>query len=151
MHAIYKISSLLYPERFYIGSAVNFQKRRTDHLSRLDKNVHPNKKLQNHYNKYKDLIISIVEEIEDSNLLVEREQFYIDKENPHFNLCKIAWSQLGMKRSEETKEKMRIKATRKREPLTPERRANISKAMTGKKRGKYKTNENKILLESPER
>ena len=35
--------------------------------------------------------------------------------------------------------------------LYPERRANISKAMTGKKRGKYKTNENKILLETSER
>jgi len=146
MHAIYKISSLLYPERFYIGSAINFQKRRTDHLSRLDKNIHPNRKLQNHYNKYKDLIVSIIEEVKDSKILVEKEQFYIDKENPYFNLCKTAWSQFGMKRSEETKEKMRIKASRKRKPLSAECKANISKAMTGKKRGKYKTNEDRILL-----
>lgn len=143
MKVIYKISSLLFPERFYVGSAVNFERRKTDHLSRLDKGIHPNKKLQGHYNKYKDLIISIIEEVKEFENLVTREQFYIDNFNPSFNLCKTAWSQLGMRRSEETKEKMRFKAKRKRGPMTPERRANISKAMTGKKRGKYA---NKILF-----
>ena len=153
MHGIYKISSVIYPERFYIGSAVKLERRKNDHFRRLRNNEHPNNKLQNHVNKYgiEDLVFEILEEVKDIILLVPREQYHIDILKPYFNLCIIAGSQLGMKRSEETKEKMRLKAIRKREPLTLERRANISKAMTGKKRGKYKTSENKILLEIVER
>ena len=149
MHVIYKISSILHPDRIYVGSAVNPVRRRRDHFRRLRVKSHPNNKLQNHVSKYgvEDLLFETLEEVTDIQILVEREQYYIDNLKPYFNLCLIAGSQLGMKRSDETKQKMRDKASRKRVPLTAECKANISKAMTGKKRGKYKTNENKLLLE----
>jgi hypothetical protein len=38
--------------------------------------------------------------------VLSREQFYLDSINPEYNLCKVAGSPLGVKRSEETKAKM---------------------------------------------
>lgn len=145
MHVVYKIFSVLFPERIYIGSAVDMNKRRNSHFTKLDNNIHPNNKLQNHFNKYGDLMFSVIEEVEEPEKLVEREQYYIDTLNPHFNLCKIAWSQLGMKRSEESKQKMREKAKRKRKPLTPEHRENVRKAMLGKKRRPFTEEEKKRI------
>ena len=53
---IYKIQSIIKPERCYIGSAVNIQKRWRDHKRELRNNKHSNKKLQNHCNKYGESI-----------------------------------------------------------------------------------------------
>ena len=106
---IYKIQSNINPTKFYIGSAINISKRRNEHLCRLRKNQHPNNKLQNHFNKYgeEDLVFIIVESCLPEYLII-REQYYIDILKPKFNLRKIANSNLGSKRSEETKLKMRI-------------------------------------------
>jgi predicted DNA-binding protein (MmcQ/YjbR family) len=49
---IYKIQSVIKPERIYIGSAKNIRIRWNIHTSNLKLNRHENKKLQNHYNKY---------------------------------------------------------------------------------------------------
>lgn len=147
MHVIYKISSISHPDRLYIGSAMNPSRRRRDHFRRLRVGCHPNNKLQNHSNKYgvDDLLFEIVEDVKDVTQLVEREQHYIDNLKPYFNLCLIAGSQLGMKRSDETKEKMRLKASRKRKPLSPEHRENVSKGLKEKRYG------TKILLQTIDR
>ena len=104
---IYKIESKIKPNRIYIGSAVSFYTRWMNHLSDLRTGDHGNKKLQHHFNKYgeDDLIFSIVEEC-DKNILLNKEQGYIDRLNPYFNICKIAGSSLGLKRSDETKKKI---------------------------------------------
>lgn len=47
---IYKIQSIVHPERCYVGSAINITARWKKHLSDLKYNRH-NQKLQNHYNK----------------------------------------------------------------------------------------------------
>lgn len=39
----------------------------------------------------------------DKNDIINREQYYIDILNPEYNLCRVAGSSLGLKRSEETK------------------------------------------------
>lgn len=93
----------------YIGSSKNVYKRRNRHFSELKNNKHKNVKLQNSYNKYgKDnFIFIILELIEDESLLIKTEQFYIDQNKPWFNINLIANSSLGVKRSEETKEKVR--------------------------------------------
>jgi len=105
---IYKIESKHKKERFYIGSASRIDTRWNLHLHDLRCNKHGNQKLQNHYNKYgeSDLLFSILL-ICDKEDLIKIEQYFIDFYNPWFNICKIAGSSLGIKRSETTKEKVR--------------------------------------------
>ncbi len=100
---IYKIQSIVKPERFYVGSTGNIRKRKQEHLYRLRKNNHPNKKLQYHYNKYgeSDLKVSVVEPCLPEFLII-REQCYFNP-LPWFNNDPKAGSSLGIKRSEEYK------------------------------------------------
>ena len=93
---IYKIQSIIKPERIYIGSAVNVNKRWSNHKRMLKNNCHDNIKIQRHSNKYgiNDLVFIILEPCF-TEFLTIREQFYIDTLNPYFNICKIAGSQLG--------------------------------------------------------
>lgn len=104
---IYRIESLSHPERIYIGSTVNFHARFKIHISTLNKQKHPSKKLQYHFNKYglEDLKFSIIKKCSKENLLKEEQVFLNNL--PYFNTCKIAGSQLGLKRSEKTKQLMR--------------------------------------------
>jgi group I intron endonuclease len=132
---IYKIQSLIKPERFYIGSTIDINRRWNIHLFDLRKNKHSSILLQRHYNKYgkSDLIFIIIEPCLPEFLII-REQFYINKLKPYFNICKIAGSQLGIKRSEETKYKMSEKAkNRKRHPHSKETKQKISESHKGKK------------------
>lgn len=94
---IYKIQSKIKPERTYIGSAADINKRRREHLCGLRNNKHGNGRLQNHYNKYgeSDLIFSIIVGCEKENL-ISYEQFYIDALNPYFNICRTANSCAGI-------------------------------------------------------
>ena len=52
---IYKIQSIIKPERIYIGSAVNICDRWRCHLKDLKNGNHGNGKLQNHFNKYGEI------------------------------------------------------------------------------------------------
>lgn len=107
---VYKITSILKPERIYIGSASNIYKRWQEHLCALKGRYHHSKKLQRHSDKYgkNDLQFSILIgcEIEE---LISSEQYFIDSYNPYFNCCRKAGSTLGRKASEETKAKMRLR------------------------------------------
>lgn len=105
---IYQIQSKVHPDRVYIGSSVDINKRWKEHLYWLHRRGHHSPKLQRHFLKYNDLIFTILETCV-SDTLISREQYYIDILNPYFNVCKIAGSVLGIKRSEETKHKLRIK------------------------------------------
>lgn len=106
---IYKIESRRKPERIYIGSSVSIGKRWNLHLEHLRKDKHYNKKLQRHFNKYgeSDLIFSVLLGC-DKELLLQNEQFFIDGYKPYFNNCLFAYSRLGQKSSQETREKISI-------------------------------------------
>ena len=110
IYRIYNIST----SKFYIGSAVNLQKRLSNHKWALKCNRHNNKKLQNAYNKYgKDKFTFEVIETCFRDSLLAREQFYLDVfqcVDFGYNLLKTAGSPLGNKVSEETKRKMSISA-----------------------------------------
>lgn len=159
MTAIYKISSKIKPERIYIGSSVNFRRRKAIHKTQLKNNIHFNQKLQSHANKYGigDLKYEILELVMFKEDLILREQFYIDTLNPYFNICKTAGNRLGIKLSEETKEKIRlnckgmtgrkhtsetkqkmslVKIGKKRKLFSEETRKKMSKAHIGKKHSK---------------
>lgn len=115
MTGIYKILNIV-NGNFYIGSALNFKKRKSFHLRDLKNDKHHNKHLQNAYNKYgKDNFIFELISICEKENLMKIEQYYIDSTNPQYNIQRIAGgSALGLKRSKETCER-------------------ISKALTGKK------------------
>lgn len=104
---IYKISSIQKPMRIYIGSAVNYRKRKRSHLSDLRRGVHNNRKLQNHFNKYgeHDLQFDIITSCNEKEL-IQQEQFFIDIYKPYFNIRPFANSGLGLKMSKEAKSKL---------------------------------------------
>jgi group I intron endonuclease len=129
---VYKIQSILKPERIYIGSAKNINTRWGIHLSELRRNKHHSIKLQNHFNKYgqADLQFSILLgcDIED---LIKTEQYFIDSYKPWFNVCPNAGSNIGFHHSQKTKDRLRVTSSRKH---TIESKLKIGKSHTGLKR-----------------
>lgn len=109
MIGVYKIQSLIKPERIYIGSSKDIFKRWSEHKADLVANRHRSKKLQRHYNKYggHDLVYSIIAECTQQEIL-KTEQFYIDTLKPYFNTLKIANSRQGIPQSEKTKNKISL-------------------------------------------
>lgn len=100
--------------RIYIGSSSKIKGRYSAHCSDLKGNKHDNSRLQNYVNKYGicNLTFSCVELCDESQL-IKREQYYIDKLNPYYNIHRVAGSSkgnrpwLGKKHSEETKAKIK--------------------------------------------
>lgn len=127
MTGIYKIESQFKPERIYVGSAVNITERWRHHLNELKLTKHHSLKLQRHYNKYgqSDLLFSIIIECEKEDLITI-EQSFLDSYKPYFNTCKIAGNTLGVKYSEESKQKMR-------RPKSEEHKEKLRKSRLGKK------------------
>ncbi len=152
---IYKIQSKIKPEKFYIGSAVDIPQRWRQHKSDLNLNIHKNKKLQNHFNKYSesDLLFTILLGCNKEDL-IKHEQYFIDALNPWFNICQIAGSSLGIKRSEEYLKK--VSASRKGRrgwnkgiPMSDETKRKLSESKTGSKgfwKGKKLSEEHRIKL-----
>jgi group I intron endonuclease len=107
---IYKINSKAHPDKIYIGSAVNYEARKRGHINSLKRNSHKNRKIQAHFNKYgvNDLVFVLLENVPSKDELTIREQYYIDMMHPSFNICKVAGSSLGVKRTEEYKAKMSL-------------------------------------------
>lgn len=116
--------------RIYIGSAINLYSRKHVHLTHLRKNIHCNLKLQRFVNKYniEDLYFECLEFCE-KEYLIEREQFYLDKLKPFYNIAKIAGSTLGTK-------------------ITKEQSAKLSKLRKGKKNslGRVLSDETKLKI-----
>ena len=123
---IYRIE--LGNEHFYIGSAVDLDRRKREHCREMKRGVHPNKIVQHCWNKYGVFEFTVLEECEIPELLAT-EQVWIDK---HFadpknaNLSPTAGSPLGRECSAETRAKM--SATRKGVPRSAETRAKMSVA-----------------------
>lgn len=109
MKAIYGIVNKINGHK-YVGSAVNFYKRKTLHLRQLKKNEHHSVYLQRAWNRYGEDVFEfiILEKVDKKEELLIREQWWIDNSNNEYNVCKVAGSSLGVKRSEETKEKCRL-------------------------------------------
>lgn len=108
---IYKILNKI-NGKFYIGSAVNIDKRWIFHRWALRNNSHTNSHLQKAWNKYWEQSFEFVLlEKCDKKDLVEREQYWLDTSdccNPNvgYNILKIARSAIGAKRTLEAKAKM---------------------------------------------
>lgn len=153
---IYQIKNLA-TGKIYLGSAVNLRKRWNLHTTHLRAGSHHSIKLQNSWAKHgaQSFVFEVVEYVDDLNVLVAREQHWLDRFVPHqtgYNICAVAGNVLGVKRSDETKEKIRAANAGKK--ATPETLERMRAAMLGKShaggakisqalKGRAKSNEHK--------
>lgn len=123
---IYAILNI-YNEKYYVGSAMNLQKRWYEHLRTLKFNKHFNVLLQRTYNKYwtNPFIFTVLEHC-DNKKLIEREQYWIDKLRPEYNLSPSAGNTFGLKISLAGRLNMK-------KPKSESHKNNLSKANLGKK------------------
>lgn len=104
---IYQIKNKI-NNKFYIGSSDFIRRRWREHTTSLNGNKHCNNYLQFSWNKYgADAFEFLILENCNSDKLIEREQIWIDWLKPEYNLSGTAGSPLGIKRSEEFKQKVR--------------------------------------------
>lgn len=100
-------------DKVYIGSAADFKVRWVLHVRRLREGKHHSPYLQYSWDKYGEsaFVFEVLEFVEpDRDWLVDREQVYMDafqasNSEYGFNVCQTAGSCLGVKRSEETRQK----------------------------------------------
>ncbi|MDD5688504.1 MAG: NUMOD3 domain-containing DNA-binding protein [Elusimicrobia bacterium] len=138
---IYEITNLV-TGKVYIGSAVNFVKRKRCHISTLQSGTHRNDKLQKSFNKhgidcFEFKLIVICSEKD----LLMYEQLIIDYKNSvknGYNILPTAGNWYGRKHSEETKAKMKAawdaRRLKPKKPVTEETKKKISQSKIGKKR-----------------
>ncbi len=146
---VYKIINNV-NNKIYIGSTGNkggFNKRFSQHLELLRKNKHHSIHLQRAWNKYgeKSFKFEIIEIIDNVLMILDREQFYIDNYKSYdinlgYNICKIAGSSLGIKKTPEQILKMSefrkgkpIPWLNTGEPRTKKHCDNLSKSCKGRK------------------
>lgn len=138
--------------KHYIGSASrSFRRRWNEHKHDLRNDKHHSSLLQRAWNKYTEFRFEFkILEFVPPELCIEREQWWLDlfgsylKENG-YNICPTAGNCLGVKHSEETKQKKRESMLGDKNPmfgvpspmtgkfLTDEQRSKISLKNKGKK------------------
>lgn len=139
--------------RTYVGHSVDISTRWSSHRARLRNGKHPNQHLQNAWIKYKEKAFEffVLEECPRDQLLI-REQHHIDAHPVRYNIAPVAGSNLGSKRTPETRKKMsasligntrwvgkvhsletkaKMSTALKGRKVTPEHRTKISAAMKG--------------------
>lgn len=105
---IYKIKCKI-NNKIYIGSTINLVRRKCNHFTKLDNKIHHNIHLQRSYEKHgKNNFEFIILEECSKDMLILKEQYYIDTYKPEYNILKIAGSSLGRKLSKEHKNKIKI-------------------------------------------
>lgn len=116
----------------YIGSTVNFPKRKNAHLSCLRRGVHTCLPLQRSFNKWGEEAFGIgVVSVVDGQDLLHVEQKWLDLYCPEYNLAKFANSpMLGRRQSEQAKRK--LSDLNKGKLKTYEHRQRISASLRGR-------------------
>lgn len=133
---IYRITCTV-NEKIYIGSAINLRKRWREHCKHLNQNTHHNPKLQSAWNKHgsSSFVFEVIELVLLPDLLIAREQHWFDTLQPFgdngFNIAIIAGSPYGIKRTLQTREKLRIVNLGSKR--SKEARRNMAKAQEGRK------------------
>ena len=151
---IYQIKNLT-NNKIYIGSSVDIKARWAGHRSDLKNKKHHSKHLQRSWelHGFDAFEFTVLEVVKDCQLLLEREQHYIDTLKPYkreigYNNCREAKSCLGFTHSDESKRKMsqsrigfkhseetkrKISKAHKGRVFTEETKRKISKSATGRK------------------
>lgn len=128
---VYKILNIITGD-YYIGSSKSLKNRWRNHKWHLNKKSHHNNYLQNAWNKYGDasFVFQILEMCDDKKeVLLAREQYFIDALKPQYNILDKAGSRLGYKLSPEAVEQMRKRASN----ISDETRKKMSDAAKGRK------------------
>lgn len=139
--------------KLYIGSAIGQYRRKAQHFYMLRRNTHWNQHLQSAYNKYgeENMEFSVLEFIEDTSMLEERESKWIEKlkttdRTVGYNIRIDCKTNLGKKWPEESKIRFSLSKKGKRPPhLNYEE---IAKLNMKKVEGTNKDNENKVVFDS---
>jgi len=152
--------------KLYVGSASCFYNRLHAHYSELINNKHANSYLQNSWNEYGEEsfyfeIIEFVDIIENKDLLIEREQYWLDYYQSYirdkgYNLQPCSKNALGYKHSEETKKKLSKLRSGKGnhnygKVTPPEVREKISESLKGKMLGVKFTEDHKRKISKANR
>lgn len=127
--------------RAYIGSSVEAKRRFYLHRLDLEAGRHHSPRLQAAWNKYgaDAFVFEVVEHVEDALFLVGREQNWLwNNESTLLNCSMVAGSPLGVKRTEE--QKQRMKASKQAFYATEEGKAHLAN-MHAKNRGRVMTDE----------
>ena len=106
--------------KFYVGSSIDIWKRVTQHSNCISKGINTCPKFYNCIRKYgwNNFKFGILEDVNKSvaidnkyikNILMEKEQFYLNALSPTLNINKIAGSMLGYKHSEQVRKDMGTK------------------------------------------
>lgn len=127
---VYKITNKV-NNKSYIGSSINIKMRWQKHIYDLKKDLHPNKHLLESYKKYGEhnFEFSILEIVEDTDQLIDREQYYLDFYKSYengYNIRKFAENNFGYKHSKKTIEKCRIASTGKQHTEETKKRISLS-------------------------
>ena len=122
----------------YVGSSVCIEKRWAEHRRTLQLGRHHSVALQRAWAKYgeKAFVLETLESVEDPQGLIAREQVWIDNtpRAERYNVCQVAGigSQLGLQRSEATRQKLR--EARSHQSMSLETRHKIGKSNRGQHR-----------------
>jgi group I intron endonuclease len=124
--------------KIYIGSSFNIKVRIQQHLNLLTSNNHHSQYLQNSFNKRRvnSFDIVLIEEVQDRESLVEREQYWIDHYNSYsngYNARPNAESFHGMVWSKE--QNLARKNSNKKTWKSKTLRQKLSKRFSGRRRG----------------
>ena len=159
MTGVYQIRNTI-NNKIYVGSSSrNLLFRRNQHFSELAKNKHPNKKLQNSYNKHgkNNFIFEILSKCP-PEYCIKLEQWFIDNLKPQYNIRKLANSNKGIKLSLEQKLKISLSkkgVSIKGHPCSENLKCYYSILYTGRKlseetkrkmKGRKHTKESKIKI-----
>ena len=136
---IYKITNIATGDK-YIGSAVNLKKRYDFHVYQLQRGSHHNPRMQRAWNKYGSDCFHFepIEILDNPASLLAKEQEYLTSldaanKKDYYNICGVAGSNLGVKRSDATKARMSAAQrgrTFKPETIEKMRQAKLGKALS---------------------
>ena len=108
-------------ERLYIGSTIDFNKRRYNHWRLLKADGHGNAFLQADWNKHRpqDFEFQILKKVSSNRILYEEQLLldeFFDNQKQCYNICSVAGNTLGIKKG----------------PMSPEQKKKISQALKGR-------------------
>lgn len=128
MICIYKINNKT-TGKIYIGSAIDFTKRKKQHIYHLNKGTHHSKHLQSAWNKYGEadfdfeVIVKCVTEY-----LIKLEQWFIDNLKPEYNMTLMAGKSTNLGRKFTAEHIEKISASHRGKVLSEDHKQTLSDA-----------------------